>query len=114
MEGRLSDYFPDHRSKVVQTGGYVPLQMECDTHPAIDETCILAFVRDENANISLCRKLPYHYLNIYEAYYTNCLYAYILEFYVKEENARTFVGQLKKRLDHVETGVYKECMALDG
>jgi hypothetical protein len=114
MEGRLSDYFPDHRSKVVQAGGYLPLQMECYDNPGEDEICILAFVRDEGANLSICNKLPYHYLNIYQAYYQNCLYAYILEFYVKEENSRNLISQLKKRFDHVETGMYKECMVLDG
>jgi hypothetical protein len=114
MEGRLSDYFPDHRSKVVQAGGYLPLQIECEDHPDPGEVCILAFLRDENVDLDECRKLPHHYLNIYQAYYQNCLYAFILEFYVKEEHSRQLISQLKKHFHHLETGMYKECMVLDG
>src|SRR4051812_19048364 len=33
MGGRASDYFPDHRVKVVQAGGYLPVQLEYTDHP---------------------------------------------------------------------------------
>ena len=48
-------------------------------------------------------------LNIYEAYYENCQYAYILEYFVQSKATLDLVAELKKN-EAVDIGVYKECM----
>ena len=49
-------------------------------------------------------------LNIYEAYYENCDFAYILEFFVKNEYAGDVLQQLKILTSFEEAGIYKECL----
>jgi hypothetical protein len=47
-------------------------------------------------------------LNIYEAYFENCQFAYILEFFVKDEYASDVLQQLKILTSFAEAGIYKE------
>jgi hypothetical protein len=116
MEGRISDHFPAHEVKVVQTGGYMPMQIEAeDSSAAMDDIKVLAFITDERADLDAFRLLPCRSLNIYEAYYESCLYAYVLEFYVSEEvEATDLVATLKKQYAHLEIGMYKESLVLEG
>ena len=114
MGSRASDYFPDHRVKVVQTGGYLTIQLENSDHPDSDIIQVLAFITDEKASIDACRSLPHKYLNIYEAYYQSCQFAFILEFYVPENESGQLVTDLKKLYHSTEVGLYKECLVLEG
>jgi hypothetical protein len=114
MGGRGSDYFPDHRVKVIQAGGYAGTQIEHTEHPENGIIQVLAFIAEENPKLDACRKLPHKYLNIYEAYYQSCLYSKILEFYVPEAEAGDLITELKKQFHLPEVGLYKECLVLEG
>jgi hypothetical protein len=48
-------------------------------------------------------------LNIYEAYYENCQYACILEFFVKNSAVDELREQLKQ-ITGAEIGTYTECV----
>jgi len=108
MEGRLSHNFPEGHVKVVEAGGYTPLQIECN-HAKADTIKIIVFAKSPQTDIDAYKKITgYRHLNIYEAYYESCKYAYIFEFFVKEAGADDFRKQLDLQNNLVEVGVYKE------
>ncbi len=112
MKGRQSEYFPERHVKVMQAGGYTPLQMECK-HDDDSHVKIMVFLSNAEADIDYYKDLqPYRYMNIYQAYYESSMYDYILEFFVDEENAAEFMLQLKTKSGSVEAGMYKECLLL--
>jgi len=100
---------PEVEIKAKQAGGYLVVQTERlnDAHP--DESKIFVFLSNANVGPEALRHLPNHgKLNIYEAYYENCQYAYILEFFVKNKHLSPLIEQLKIHGVH-DFGVYKEC-----
>ena len=112
MEGRGSDYFPDHRVKVVQVGGYTPVHLECESH--LHEVKIILLVNEEDVSEKAFLKMPYHFLNIYQAYYQSCLYSHIIELFTEDGNAPELYDRLKKRFAHGDAGMYRECLVLEG
>jgi hypothetical protein len=93
-------------------GGYSALQMECVAETKADESKIIIFIVDSRTDLDAFRQFCVHgKLNIYEAYYENCEFAYILEFYVKNEYAGDVLQQLKILTSFAEAGIYKECHA---
>jgi len=113
MEGRGSDYFPDHRVKVVQAGGYAPVQVELTT-PSAQDVKVMVFLHEEENSKPTYHKWPYNHLNVYQAYYQSCLYSSILEFYTGEEQAPELYTLLKKRFHLSDIGIYRECLVLQG
>lgn len=108
MEGRLSHNFPEGHVKVVEAGGYTPLQLECN-HAKGDTLKILVFTKNPQTDLDAYKKMTgYRHLNIYEAYYESCKYVYIFEFFVKESGAKAFREQLDLQNNVAEIGVYKE------
>jgi len=109
MKGRNSGHFPEHKAKVIQAGGYMPQQMEYPNKKEKGIVKIVAFISHGETDIAFYSQLPlYRYLNIYQAWYESCLYAYVMEYYVEETHAVDLLRQLKAR-DGVEAGLYKEC-----
>jgi len=113
MKKRVSEHFPDMNVKVVHAGGYIPLQSECSANDRKEHMNLMVFVKDHTADLRFYKNLPlYHKLNIYQAYYENCTYAYIMEFFVKESEATRFIDQLPSSLNHHssdETAWYEDC-----
>jgi hypothetical protein len=108
MEGRLSHNFPEGHVKVVEAGGYTPLQVECTTAKS-DMVIVTLFSKNPQSDIAAFKKMEgYRHLNIYEAYYESCRYVYILEFFVKESACQGFVKNLELNNHLVEIGIYKE------
>ena len=94
------------------TGGYSALQIECIDKIKADESKIMVFILDPTTDLDGFRQFSVHgKLNIYEAYYENCEFAYILEFFVKNEYAADVLQQLKILTSFAEAGIYKECHA---
>ncbi len=113
MKGRDSDSFPDCAVKVLQAGGYTPVQIECIHDTNTHDVKVMLFIIRAESDISRFKQFPsYRHLNIYRAYYESCIYEYILEFFVEEIHARDFVKQLKSRPEEAEIGMYKECLVL--
>ena len=91
-------------------GGYSVLQAERMNDTRKDERKVFAFLTDPTADLAIYRQLYSNSkLNVYQAYYENCRYAYILEFFVKNESASELQELLKKN-NVAETGIYKECI----
>ncbi len=109
VKGRNSAHFPEHKAKVVKAGGYMPLQLESPQKKEKGIVKLMAFISHDETDISFYSQLPlYRHLNIYQAWYESCLYAYVMEFFVEETHATELLFQLKTR-DGAESGLYKEC-----
>ena len=93
-----------------QVGGYSILQSERLNSVHANETKIFTFLINAQADLNIYREMcSYGKLNIYEAYYENCRYAYILEFFVKNEFVSELLFQLKQ-YRAAEVAIYKECI----
>lgn len=117
MNKRDSAHFPEHNVRVVHAGGYVPVQIESNLRDKERNMNVMVFVKNPLAHIDFYRKLSlYSKLNIYQAYYENCSYAYIMEFFVKEMDVTNFVSQLNpgNTNPHIsdEAALYEEYQVL--
>ena len=95
--------------KSEMAGGYSIIQAErlSDTGP--DERKVFAFIRDPATDLEIYKHLsPQGQLNIYEPYYENCKYCFVLEYFVKSKLAEELVEQLK-HLEITDAAVYQEC-----
>jgi hypothetical protein len=111
MNGRRSAHFPEHNVRVVQLGGY-QLKGSSFAEPLREsDTKIVSFINHAEPDLSFYRQLPCRHLRINQAYYENCLYGYILEFFVDESGVEQLLEQLGQR-EKAETGVYRESILL--
>lgn len=94
--------------KTMLAGGYSILQTNRLNNTSDNESKIFIFLSDRQADFTVYKKLfaPEN-LNIYEAYYENCIYSYILEYYVKTRDAAILLAQLKE-YNMADIGIYKE------
>ena len=110
QKGKVSDRFSAGQVKVTQAGGYSPVQIEHARKAGKGELKVLAFVNDVRTDLAFYREIkPYSHLNIYEAYYENSLFQYVLEYFAKEPDAMFILEQLKKQSAQTETSLYREC-----
>jgi hypothetical protein len=94
--------------KVKQVGGYLVLQEERKNNTHTNESKIFVFLADANIDLETFRQLSGHAdLNIYSAYYENCSYAYVLEFFVKNKYVAELLNELKQYTTEID--IYKEC-----
>ena len=108
-EGR-SSRTPQVEIRARQAGGYSILQSEKTNDAHHGESKIFVFLISPQADLDAYRQLTAHSkLNIYEAYYESCQYAYVLEFFVKEKYCAELFEKLKQ-FDAAEIGIYKECV----
>jgi hypothetical protein len=107
---KKSRFFKEQQTiKVVQTGGYLPVQMGC-RYDNNDDTKIIAFVGHNVSDLEYFRELPgYKYMNIYQQYYENCMYEHVLEIFSSEKEAPELLQQLRS-IRGVEAAVYQECV----
>jgi hypothetical protein len=94
--------------KTTLLGGYSILQKQQTGHAKVDESKVFVFLNYSNKDFNLYKQVqPYSKLNIYEAYYENCVYAYILEYFVKNTDIPALQEQLQK-FNTTEISIYKE------
>ena len=106
---KRSPKMPEANVRKKLAGGYSVLQRECASELKHDESKILVFIADPTTDLESFRHFCVHgKLNIYEAYFENCQFAYILEFFVKDEYASDVLQQLKILTSFEEAGIYKE------
>ncbi|HET9430992.1 MAG TPA: hypothetical protein VFO70_07440 [Chitinophagaceae bacterium] len=109
MKGRTAEHFAEQKVKVVQVGGYIPLQIGCPLPAESTDSKIVAFVSHDEIDLDFFRELSnYRYLNIFQAYYESCTYGHILEFFSKPSEASELLLQLKTR-PGIEAALFKEC-----
>jgi len=95
--------------KSTMAGGYSILQAEQLTGVGPNERKVFAFINDPGTDLKVYKDLSENAkLNIYEPYYQNCKYDYILEYFVKSKQAESLVEELKK-LDATDAAIYQEC-----
>jgi hypothetical protein len=110
MNANRSEHFPEHNVKVVQVGGYTPLQMECSHGEEGNNAKLIAFISHDEMEIDFYRKVPsYKFLNIYQSYYESCTYGYVLEYFIPHTAAAELLDLLKRR-SGVEIVRFKECL----
>jgi hypothetical protein len=108
MKGRESEYFPDHNVKVTQAGGYSLLTKAKAYRYEDGESKIIVFVNNNKVGIDFFTLMPsYKRRNIYKAYFENCAFSYIIEFFVKENDIDDFMLQMKEH-EWAETEIYKD------
>jgi hypothetical protein len=113
MNKRDSAHFPEHTVRVVHAGGYIPVQIETNRKDKGKYFNVMVFIKKQEIDLEYYRRLLlYRKLNIYQAYYENCAYSYIMEFFVKEPDATGFMLQLNPGNinPHIsdEAAIYKE------
>jgi hypothetical protein len=111
MKERNSEHFPEHTAKVIQAGGYIPVQIQCVHDEKKEDVKIMAFITNPETDFSFYHRQTYRHLNIYEAYFESCAYSYIMEFFIQETDAAALVKELKTK-SGVEAVIYKECSVL--
>jgi hypothetical protein len=109
MNDRRSEHFPEHNVKVVQAGGYLPLQIKRKNAEEDGEVKLIAFIGHDENDLEYYHSLPCNGLNIHQAFYESCTYGYVMEFFVAESEAGELSRQLKQR-SGVETAIYKESL----
>ena len=92
----------------LEAGGYSVLQAERKGNTHANESKVFVFIHSAQADIEAYRRLSVHgKLNIYSAYYENCKYSFIMEYFIPNKYAAALVEQLNK-FAGVETGIYKQ------
>ena len=105
-----SSRIPEVEIKAKQIGGYSTLQLEKSGEAGANENKVFVFLTQPQNDLQAFKQLSSQSkLNIYEAYFENCQYACILEFFVKNQYLAELMEQLKKH-DVAEIGTYKICM----
>lgn len=106
--GRNNTGAPQKSIKLTLAGGYTLLQSENVNGTNPKDSKVIAFITDPQADLQIYRELAEGgKLNIYEPYYHNCRFEYILEYFVKSDTADVLVKQLES-LDTVDAAVYEE------
>jgi hypothetical protein len=113
MKGRHSDFFSEGGVRVVQAGGYTTVQSEHIHDESNAYRKLLLFLPVSDYDVQEYKELSYHnYLNIYQSYFENCLYGYILEFYTDSIQMPHLMHWLKANKPTILNGLYKECLVL--
>ena len=101
---------PEMKITVTQLGGYTPVKVGCKYCDESNDVKVMAFISHEQTNIETYSQIvPYRCMNIYRAYYENCVYAYILEFFTTEPDADSLLQKLKSHAG-TDAEIYKSCM----
>lgn len=101
-------YFPGHSANMIQLGGYLPVQLQCLHDENKDDVKIIAFITHPQKEFEFYYRQTFRHLNIYEAYFENCAYSYIMEFFAQEPEAIALVKQLRSNPGNM-AAIYQEC-----
>jgi len=107
---RKSSRNPESPIKTEQLGGYSILQLKRRGEAKPGEVKVFVFLNKAGADLYLYKKIPMAYdLNIYEPYFENCRYAYILEFFTNAQLAESLLQELAHRGNDKEVAIYEDC-----
>src|SRR5215212_525009 len=110
VKGKKPEHFVDYSVRVIQAGGYIPLQIESVRDASVKESKVLVFLTNEPDLKAFKNIGSYENLNIYQAYFESSAYSYIFEFFVGDKQLDSFLEELKPLCNEDEIGVYKECI----
>jgi hypothetical protein len=106
-KARRSSRVPEVSIKVKQAGGYSILQLQRNEETRRNEIKLFIFLADHATDLNVYRRLSPQNLNIYESYFENSSYAYILEFFVENKYIENLLALLKV-FQPEEIKTYKE------
>lgn len=95
--------------RIKEAGGYLVVQLQCDHETTPDSCKVFVFLSSTPELENYKQLLTYQHLNIYQAYYENCIHTFILEFFVENSHAPELAEQLKLYNLASKIGIYKEC-----
>ena len=91
-----------------EAGGYSILQLERKGDAHADENKVFVFIYSPDVDLDVYRRLSTHCaLNIYSAFYENCRYSFIMEYFIKAKYTTELIEQLNT-FENIHTGIYKE------
>ena len=108
MKERSRMHPPEQKARIKLAGGYQPVQLQSTYNNVKEDARIVVFVAQGETELEFYRSQSFHYLNIYEAYFENCAFGNVMEFFVSEQESHSLVEQLKA-MPGVEAGIYKDC-----
>ncbi len=95
--------------KTMLLGGYTIIKEEKTDEAAKNESKVFVFLSYDDTDVNVYKQLQFHgKLNIYKAYYENCTYAYILEFFAHNK----YIPELMSQIHQYKTSginIYKKC-----
>jgi len=107
---RRSSKDPQVSIKVVQEGGYLILHIARRGDCRSDESKVFCFIQNPETDLRVYKEMSVtDGCNIYSAYYENCRFAYILEFFAKSEQVKQLLEKLT-RDGFDQVAVYRECV----
>lgn len=106
MKTRDSEHFPEQKARVIMFGGYIPEETAGRT---TGKRRIRALFTSDRIELDAYRLLAPGALTIYQPFYENCLFSYILEFFVQDNKVDELVDELTKKNEAVDIAVYHEC-----
>jgi hypothetical protein len=108
MKEKKKMHFPEQRARIMQAGGYQQVANQSVYTKQKNDVRVMAFLTQGETDLEFYEQQNFRHLNKYEAYFENCAYSYIMEFFMADEDAQVLVQQLKAR-NGVEAGIYKDC-----
>ncbi len=110
---KLPGSFAANQVKVVPKGGYASVEMGHAKKADKSEVQVIAFVHDDVIDKEKLHALNLSKsMNIYEAFYQNSKYNYIIEFYTDKTNSAKLIEAIKQEFMKAEVGVYAEAAVL--
>lgn len=112
-ESKIPGSFAASQVKVVPTGGYASVEMGHDKKTGKAEVQVIVFVHDDIIDIKKLRESKsFKSMNIYEAFYQNSQYNYIIEFFTDKANQDALIAEIKNEFMKAEIGIYAEAASI--
>jgi hypothetical protein len=111
VKGKRSTHLPENKASLKQVGGYLPIQIQSFHNKTKASTRILAFVAHGETELAFYQQQNMEHLNIYEAYFENCAYGHVMEYFLQPGEAPRLLTELNNRTG-VEAALYLECLCL--
>ena len=108
MKGKSKSHFPEHKARIKQVGGYQAVSPFSVYQKTKGDVKVMAFVGHNEIDLDFYREQTFRHLNIYQAYFENCAYGYVMEFFLPVKESENLLTQLRGR-PGVEAAVFKEC-----
>jgi len=104
-----SSRLAQERIKSTYAGGYLTIQSERLQDAGSNDRKVFVCLPDASSDLAAYKRLALPgSLNIYQAYYENCKFAYILEFFSGTKTVAHLRDELRL-LHAAEIGIFKEC-----
>jgi hypothetical protein len=108
MKGKSKSHFPEHKARIKQAGGYQQMAPQSNYQKTKSDVKVMAFIPQGEYDIDFYRNQASRHLNIYEAYFENCAYGYVMEYFLTEKDAAELLTQIRTR-PGVEAAIFREC-----